>query len=378
MFRTNTAESEFEKQTGLSSIPVGSQAHKSIMFIGVSPSFISNLSRDYEYTVISTKNIGHAKDIMLSNNFKDKNFLPEAIFCDLKMGEQNVRSFAAFLMLVKEFNSIPFIIAGTEKEIAEFDVNNINGIDDVINNNSSFDDLVDKIKLLKRYKSFKNRYPYNPARSDKSEKYSFENAASRIMDITISLLLLTLFLPLFILIAIAIKLDSKGSVFYVSLRAGKGYRVFNFYKFRTMVANADKKIEQIKHLNQYNSDDSKGIFIKINNDPRVTRLGKFLRNSSLDELPQLFNVLIGDMSIVGNRPLPLYEASSLTTDEFAERFLAPAGMTGLWQTNGRGHEQMSAQDRINMDIDYAKKHSLMFDLFILLKTPKGLMQKTNV
>jgi lipopolysaccharide/colanic/teichoic acid biosynthesis glycosyltransferase len=379
MFRIITAESEFEKKLPeVSSASMTSHA-KSIMFIGAVPVFIRHRSADYNYTIISTKNINQAKDLLLSGNFKDRKYLPEAIFCDLKTGEHAIKNLAAFLLLVKEFNTIPFIITGAESEIAEFDIENFQGIDDMINRNSSFDDLIDKIKLLKRYKSFKSRYPYRPAVSVNDEKYTFQNIAGRLIDITLSLLLLTILLPLFLLIAIAIKFDSRGSVFYVSLRAGKGYRVFNFYKFRTMVANADKKMDQIKHLNQYSaSETSKDIFVKINNDPRITRLGKFLRNTSLDELPQLINVLIGDMSIVGNRPLPLYEASALTTDEYAERFLAPAGMTGLWQTNGRGHEKMSAEERINMDIDYAKKHSLMFDLYILLRTPRGLMQKTNV
>jgi len=134
----------------------------------------------------------------------------------------------------------------------------------------------------------------------------------------------------------------------------------------------------LKHLNQYQlSKESGPLFIKIDNDPRVTRLGRFLRNSSLDELPQLINVLLGDMSIVGNRPLPLYEASSLTTDEAAQRFLAPAGMTGLWQTKMRGKPNMSVQERIDLDISYANKHSFIFDMYLLITTPKGLIQKTD-
>jgi lipopolysaccharide/colanic/teichoic acid biosynthesis glycosyltransferase len=97
----------------------------------------------------------------------------------------------------------------------------------------------------------------------------------------------------------------------------------------------------------------------------------------LDELPQLLNVLVGDMSVVGNRPLPLYEAETLTTDEWAKRFMAPAGITGLWQIKKRGKEDMSAEERINLDINYADNYNFVYDLWIMAQTPSALIQKTN-
>ncbi len=133
--------------------------------------------------------------------------------------------------------------------------------------------------------------------------------------------------PVFLIIALAIRIESEGNIFYVSKRAGMGYRIFNFYKFRTMFPGADKRRTEFGHLNQY-AESEEVHFFKLKNDPRITRVGRFLRNTSLDELPQLINVLLGDMSLVGNRPLPLYEAANLTTDNFAKRFLAPAGITG--------------------------------------------------
>ncbi|MBS1659461.1 MAG: sugar transferase, partial [Bacteroidetes bacterium] len=161
-------------------------------------------------------------------------------------------------------------------------------------------------------------------------------------------------------------------------RAVRGYRIFNFSKFRTMHRDADKRVAEVHHLHQYTSESKGPVFFKISNDPRITKVGGFLRNTSLDELPQLFNVFLGDMSLVGNRPLPLYEAATLTTDDYAARFLAPAGITGLWQVKKRGNRDMSVEERINLDIDYASKCNFTTDLWIIANTPTALFQKENV
>jgi lipopolysaccharide/colanic/teichoic acid biosynthesis glycosyltransferase len=200
----------------------------------------------------------------------------------------------------------------------------------------------------------------------------------RLFDIFIGSILTILLLPLFAVIAVAIKLESRGPVIYASKRAGKGFRIFKFYKFRTMYADAEAKREELEKMNLYNVNNNSARFFKIKDDPRVTKIGAFLRNTSLDELPQLFNVLKGDMSIVGNRPLPLYEASTLTTNEWAERFMAPAGITGLWQIKKRGKSEMSVEERIRLDISYAQNNNLLQDIRILAKTPSAMLQKTNV
>jgi lipopolysaccharide/colanic/teichoic acid biosynthesis glycosyltransferase len=207
---------------------------------------------------------------------------------------------------------------------------------------------------------------------------NIHSVLKRSFDILVSVTALLVLSPLFLLIALAVRLESRGPIFYVSERAGRGYRIFKFYKFRTMFAGADQHIHEFSHLNQYSAKTAEGpAFFKISNDPRITRVGAFLRNSSLDELPQLLNVLLGDMSLVGNRPLPLYEAATLTTDQCAQRFLAPAGITGLWQIMKRGKEEMSVEERINLDIDYANKYNFMYDLWIMANTPSALMQKSN-
>lgn len=243
----------------------------------------------------------------------------------------------------------------------------------------------------------------------------------RSFDILMAATLLILLSPLFLIIGLLIKLESKGPVFYYSSRVGTGYRIFKFWKFRSMRQDADQMLNAIKNLNQYQPEitkaplqlnacdrctsfqdchnklvDAQGklicenqyhqsskpqagpAFIKLANDPRITKIGLFIRKTSMDELPQLFNVLRGDMSIVGNRPLPLYEAEKLTTDEFAARFNAPAGITGLWQVTKRGKSDMSELERIKLDINYAQKLSFKSDLKILLKTFPALYQKENV
>jgi lipopolysaccharide/colanic/teichoic acid biosynthesis glycosyltransferase len=183
--------------------------------------------------------------------------------------------------------------------------------------------------------------------------------------------------PLFLIIALLIKIDSKGPVFYISKRAGTGYKVFNFYKFRTMKIGADKELNKLKDQNQY-AEGGQALFYKIDKDPRVTKIGRFLRNTSLDELPQIVNVIKGNMSLVGNRPLPLYEAMQLTRDQWAMRFNAPAGITGLWQVTKRGKKDMSEEERIRLDISYAKRNSFLFDIKILFKTLPAAIQRESV
>jgi lipopolysaccharide/colanic/teichoic acid biosynthesis glycosyltransferase len=230
----------------------------------------------------------------------------------------------------------------------------------------------------------------------------------RIIDITGALFILLMLSPLFLIVAILIKLESKGPVFYTSQRIGRHFKQFGFYKFRSMRQDADHLLKSMTFTNQYETAEKAEYigatdaellwsdegwvkedawvkekeaaqpFIKISNDPRITRIGKFIRSTSIDELPQLFNVLKGDMSLVGNRPLPLYEAEQLTKDEEVARFFAPAGITGLWQVTERGKSNVSAESRKRLDVDYAEKWSFGLDVWILFRTPVAALQQENV
>jgi Sugar transferases involved in lipopolysaccharide synthesis len=260
----------------------------------------------------------------------------------------------------------------------------------------------------------------NALRNQSSIKHFHLPVMKRLFDIVFSSLAILCLSPLLILTAIAIRLESKGPVIYKSKRVGSNYRIFDFLKFRSMYTNADKRLKEFNNLNQYNdeqdiahekeviqanesnemdeiiliSDDyvipeqeyiaqksveKKNSFVKFENDPRITKVGSFIRKYSIDELPQLINILIGDMSIVGNRPLPLYEAELLTSDEYIDRFMAPAGLTGLWQVEKRGDSgKMSAEERKQLDIQYAKNYSFAMDMKIILKTATAFVQKENV
>ncbi len=185
-------------------------------------------------------------------------------------------------------------------------------------------------------------------------------AVKRAFDITVSAVLVVVGLPLWVLVALAVKLDSRGPVFYVDHRVGVGERDFGMLKFRTMVSGAADLQAAVEELNE-----ASGALFKIRDDPRVTRVGKVLRRFSIDELPQLVNVLRGQMSLVGPRPLPLRD-HQLLDDWHKARCLVLPGMTGLWQISGRSG--LSFDDLVRLDFTYLENWSVWFDVSIILKT----------
>ena len=241
-------------------------------------------------------------------------------------------------------------------------------------------------------------------------KRTFDCAAS-----SAALLVLS---PILLLVAIAIRLESRGPALYRSKRVGQYYKIFDLLKFRTMYVNADKDIKLMSQLNLYGNTanaekaqaedcpfckklgrscspllysdhevicenfyflkkEKERAFFKIKNDPRVTRIGKMLRRTSIDELPQLINILRGDMSLIGNRPLPLYEAEKLTYDQAIDRFNSPSGLTGLWQVTQRGSADVTERERIELDKEYTRTWSLRTDMNIFMRTFPALLEKES-
>lgn len=361
-------------------------ADRNVLLIGDAAGDYAEGLNQKGYLCFTAASIHEARNVLLLEYYQEGRSLPEAILCDIRMDESLISHFAGFLSVTKEYARIPFIVllpgdeGGEDGPESPYDPFALSNVDDVFDSVGNEDDLCAKIEVLKKYKHLRQTLPYYTREETAPLFTRPRRVAQRTMDILVSSIALVLLSPVMLIVGLLIVIDSKGPVLYASPRAGRGYRIFKFFKFRTMKQGADKEIDKIKHLNQYDTTgtDGKPMFLKIDKDPRVTRLGRFLRNTSLDELPQLINVLLGDMSLVGNRPLPLYEAKTLTGDDSVQRFLAPAGMTGLWQIKKRGNPNMSVQERINLDIDYANQHNFFYDLRILFNTPKVLIQKADV
>jgi len=173
-------------------------------------------------------------------------------------------------------------------------------------------------------------------------------------------LLLTAFAPVLAAVALAVRLDSPGPVLFRQVRVGRYGRAFQIYKFRTMHVDAERRLAEVRHLNEQD-----GVLFKIRDDPRVTRVGRYLRRFSLDELPQLFNVLGGTMSLVGPRP-PLPREVAAYPADARRRLAVRPGMTGLWQVSGRS--DLPWEEAVRLDLRYVENWSLTLDLVILLRT----------
>lgn len=361
------------------------------------------------------------------------NFLKLGKRCDAFVCETNIAGGTAFeifdmIKTMPLYAKTPFIVVAFDFDEEIFKRAFLVGIDDFyVTPLPSPAVLAIRIAFLK---SNNQRIAAPSSASEPETKYKMP-LSKRLFDIIVASTALLILSPLLILVILAIKLESKGSFYYTSKRIGR--EPFDFYKLRSMRTGADSELQKLaREKNQYAAEQksseidfsikcekcaalpagefcspilhignhkicdeeyrrqkkaiaqSKSAFVKISKDPRVTKVGKFIRNTSIDELPQLINVLKGDMSIVGNRPLPVYEAELLTKDSISKRFLAPAGITGLWQVELRGKGGiMSEAERNKLDNEYADhfegdKYSFRYDLKLILRTIPALFQKDSV
>ncbi len=351
--------------------------------------------------------------------------------------EKNVRNedITAITYLRKECQDVYIILLTDQLSDEERKIYQKCGINDTINKEASITELNKKVQFIAARE--------NILFSNQDAKYKILKFKiplwKRTFDIIVSGLAIIFLSPIFIITAIAIKLESKGPVVFKSKRVGTNYTVFDFLKFRSMYVDAEQRLKEVsKGHNQYaetdeeeeesktvitsplgeeaeqamfdmgmesemmisdeeimlvgddfvvaesdfnkqKEDEINNAFVKVENDPRITKVGRFIRKYSIDELPQLFNILKGDMSIVGNRPLPLYEAEKLTIDSSIDRFMAPAGLTGLWQVEERGKGgNMSAEERKQLDITYGQTYNFAMDMKIIFRTLTAFIQKENV
>nr|WP_259763029.1 sugar transferase [Pediococcus pentosaceus] len=182
----------------------------------------------------------------------------------------------------------------------------------------------------------------------------------RMLDIIASVIGLIMLSPVFLIVSLAIKAEDRGPIFYSQVRLGKGQRPFKMYKFRSMIVDADKKLEKLLKQNEV-----EGAMFKMKEDPRITKVGRFIRKHSLDELPQLINVLRGDMSLVGPRP-PLEREVSDYSEYDKQRLIVKPGCTGFWQVTARN--DVDFEGMVNLDLEYIERSSILFDIGILFRT----------
>lgn len=392
-----------------------------ILYIGTDPVFKSEvIFENYKIEFYTADNPFTASKWITDNG------LPDAIICEKKL--QGGNGFGFFDLWIEQFDAgkkIPFLLLDDEKNQETVSKALQKKIDDVYVKPVKTEVIISRILILQKIKPLANSQSISKSHAITAYKTPFFKRTFDIVSASIGLLLIS---PLLIFFIIAIRLESKGKVYYISKRVGTGYKVFDFYKLRSMYTNADKRLKELAHLNQYkkedhatqevksengnskinihvNSDNSTLIgddsmisevehlkakkekqetaFVKFENDPRITKVGHIIRKLSIDELPQLINVIKGDMSIVGNRPLPVYEAELLTTDDWTDRFHGPAGITGLWQVEARGKSsKMSPEERKGLDNKYSEiarsKFSFWKDIWIILRTIPAVFQKENV
>ncbi|MEA3444264.1 MAG: sugar transferase [Bacteroidota bacterium] len=386
----------------------------SILYVGDDQEFVESINSNGLFNVINKSN-GY-----LAVNHLEKNDLPDAIVSEIVVQGLNGFDLHKEIYDNIDWQTIPYIIVDNAYSPEEKKRAFHEQIDDIYQKPIKPARLHKRIKFLKDYKLRRNIASYL-----EGVKYEVKTPIwKRSFDIIFASLILLAILPILLIIVLIMQIEDRGPIFYSGKRVGKGYLIFPFHKFRSMYVGADERLKELAEtMNQYNEDketvsekpiydcpkckeypdgkcsailkDAKGQdiceyqfniwkkkkamkFIKLKNDPRITKIGRFLRKTSIDELPQLFNVLKGEMSIIGNRPLPLYEAELLTQDKYGERFNVPAGITGWWQVQKRGGSEMTEEERLGLDVEYANKMTFRFDMKILFKTPFVLLSHEEV
>jgi len=378
----------------------------SIIYLGSAPDSLGVFENSELFKVQQLDTAIEAVNYLLDNQCVD------AIVSEtLLPGTDGIQAYN-FLKQRNVCASKPFILVAHQFDQNFFNEAFKNGIED------HYYTPIDEQRVYQRIRFFQTHRNEMPENGNSNPVKPYKTPfIKRLFDVTMAGLALLFLSPLLLLVIIAIKLESKGPFYYVSKRVGANFRVFGFYKFRSMRVGADAMQKELSHLNQYakkdvddycrecaalpdgkycspvmyirgekvcenfsNKKKKKAAFLKIENDPRITKVGKFIRNTSIDELPQLINIIKGDMSVVGNRPLPYDEAIELTRNGVAaKRYEAAAGLTGLWQVELRGQGgEMTEEVRFGLDAVYAENNSFWGDIILIFRTIKVFVQRGNV
>ncbi len=300
---------------------------------------------------------------------------PDIILLDVMMPSIDGFEVCRRLRRLESINNVPIIMLTARSQVEDKIVGFEAGADDYITKPFNNEEL--KVRVAARLRRVRSRVQDEhvipghvisvPLVIGKHRSGLFRRGyriTKRIFDVMASLIALPFAGLLGLFIAAAVYLDSPGPIFFIQKRTGLNGRVFNMYKFRTMVPNAEELKEKYRHLNELTWPD-----FKITDDPRMTRVGKFLRKTSLDELPQLINILKGDMSIVGPRPTS-FRANTYQLWQ-TERLEVLPGLTGLWQVKGRSN--IDFQERVELDIEYIERQSWALDIEIILATFRAVL-----
>lgn len=364
-----------------------------ILHIAEDPEFLSPIvNEDYLVQIETIDNLFAVSQWVYQNG------MPDAILCESRFPGGNGFKFHDFW--VAQFdaeNRIPFILLEEVNHQPTGAKALDKKIDEVYTKPIDAETLIRRILILRKTKP--QPHPAMISEMDGFKPYKF-TFLKRTFDIVTASIFLLIASPLLLIFAIAIKLETRGTIFYRAKRVGSGFKVFDMFKLRSMYTHSDKRLKELTHLTEYNKSTSaikgektyqgthsmplieSGNPITSHGDPRITKVGSLMRKLNIDELPQLFNVIKGDISMVGNRPLPIYEAELLTTDDWNDRFYSPAGITGIWKVVSRRKlRSMSHEQRNSLQNKYSQvaRHPNSFwnDIWIIIQTIPTLFKKDH-
>lgn len=364
------------------------------LHIGADPEFDSPVVFEhFKVEINTTDNPFSASQWVLANG------LPDAVICERNLPGGDGFEFHNFW--VEQFDikkSIPFILLDDEKNQETVAKVLQNEIDDIYTKPTEIETIARRILELKKNKQQNNKDIVSTVPTVNHYETSF---LKRTFDIIVASFGLLLYSPVLLIAIIAIRLESKGKVWSVSKKVGTGYMVFDYYMLRSTFTLSERRLKDLVHLkhpkkevltdysdissnkNQQAGNQASPAFVKLEEDPLITRVGHIIQKSGIDGIPVLINVLKGNMSVVGNKPLPIYEAELLTTNDLTNRINGPVGITGFWRIKSRRRlKKMSHEERRVLENKYSKitkrKFSFWKDTWIILRTIPAVFRKRNV
>jgi lipopolysaccharide/colanic/teichoic acid biosynthesis glycosyltransferase len=346
-----------------------------ILHLGPDPEFQSQVFvGDREIQIPTSDNTFTACQWVLDHGF------PDAIICEQKLpGGDGIAFHDYWIEQFDPNHQVPFLLLDDNKIPELVEKAQQKKIDAVYFKPVTVEALVSRILLIKNEKTLAQNLVVGKTIPTTCYKTP---VIKRALDIVLASLLLLIVSPFLLLFAIAIRLESGGRIYYISKRVGSGYNLFDFYQLRTMYALSGRRLKEISRLNHDIKETSKLNLENLDADPRISKVGRILRKLQMDELPQLFNVLKGDLSIVGNRPLKIHDAELLTPEDLTHRMSGPAGVTGIWKLRSiRRLKRMSHDERRALDNKYYKiarrKFSIWSDLWIIARTIPVMLRRGN-